>query len=79
MAGLRCWRVSRRLWEYLDGEIAGRLHQRVEGHLRECDDCQGLLSRLKEEAAAARLIEPISPPEDFAAKVMRRLEVMRAA
>jgi anti-sigma factor (TIGR02949 family) len=37
---MECAEVSRRLWEYLDGELAAKEAAAVGGHLAGCPHCQ---------------------------------------
>jgi|WetSurMetagenome_2_1015567.scaffolds.fasta_scaffold54649_1 predicted anti-sigma-YlaC factor YlaD len=74
MAGLRCRLLRRKLTEYLDGELAAKARAGVEKHLSTCRQCRKLLSYLREEYAAAEFVVRRPAPQDFADKVMARLQ-----
>jgi len=79
MAGVKCRLISRFLLEYVDEELSERPRAKVESHLGRCEHCRRLVSQLRSEAAVARLIQPVAPPENFTARVIGRLEVMEAS
>jgi len=78
MAGLKCRLIYRRVWEYVDEQLPANQKRAVEAHLDSCADCRQLVVKLRAEAAAAQLIQPLTPPADFAARVLQRIEALEA-
>jgi anti-sigma factor RsiW len=70
-ASIGCETAVRRLWDYLDGGLAGPTHREVEAHLATCAACPphfAFAARTLDALAAARAEAP-SPDEDAALRV----------
>jgi tetratricopeptide (TPR) repeat protein len=78
MAGWKCRLIYRRIWEYVDEQLPAAQKRAVEAHLDSCENCRQLVAKLRAEAAAAQLIQPLTPPADFAARVWQRIEALEA-
>lgn len=78
MTGIRCWIISRRLQEYLDGELSDRSRQIVQKHVAGCDACRHLLDDYKAQVEVASSIRLLEPPNNFTSNVMSRLELIEA-
>jgi anti-sigma factor RsiW len=68
--------APRHMSDYLDGELGARRRQRLDNHVRECDECRHLLAGLRQ--MLGRLRDLASPaarpdPEAMAARVRDRL------
>jgi hypothetical protein len=56
---------TERLSEYMDGELNATDASALEHHLRECDECAGILADLRLIAAQAGTLETREPPRDL--------------
>jgi hypothetical protein len=75
----RCRKVRELLVEHVDRELTEELRRRVEAHLATCQACRQLARELEEGSAWAERARPAVPAEDFAARVMARIEQVRPA
>jgi anti-sigma factor RsiW len=68
--------APRRMSDYLDGELAERSRTRLERHVRECEECRGVLRGLQRMLGKLRGMTPPSArpdPRATAARVRDRL------
>jgi len=74
-----CLEVLEDVYLYLDGELAAESHARIRQHLDDCSPClrkYGLEQDVK--ALVARCCGNDAAPETLRAKVLARLQVVRA-
>lgn len=62
---LKCFWTNRRLAAYLDGALSGRRVQAVAGHLRDCPECRGEVSRLEQLRGLLRATLTMAPEPDW--------------
>lgn len=65
-----------RMSDYLDGELTVRSRSRLEDHVRECEECRGLLHGLRRMIETLRGVAPPADrpdPREMALRVRERL------
>jgi anti-sigma factor RsiW len=67
--------VSDRLQDYVDGALPERLAARVRTHLDGCEVCAGEVAIWKSLEAKLGSLERIAPAEDFAERVLARVQL----
>ncbi len=65
---------TRRLSDYLDGELTGAERQAVEDHLTACARCRAVLDDLRGVARAAAGLEDRMPADDLWPAILERIE-----
>jgi predicted anti-sigma-YlaC factor YlaD len=71
VAGIRCREVLGHLSDYLDGEVTLEVRERIEAHLRECDQCERFGGQMSSIVASLR--KALKEPEPLNEEVERRL------
>lgn len=57
--------IQKHLSAYLDNELAPPMHEKVDSHIRECEECQMLLADFKEnQQRIANLVHPVPSMKD---------------
>lgn len=77
VAGIRCIEVLGHLSDYLDGDLPKEIRDRIEAHLRACDQCErfgGQMSQIV-KSLRVRLTEPAPMNEGIARRLRARLSV----
>lgn len=64
---------TRRLSDYLDGELSPAEAARLERHLAECDECTAVLADLRAVADRARSLEDRTAPAELWAEIAARI------
>lgn len=72
VAGIRCIEVLGLLSEYLDGEVSPEDRERIEAHLRGCDQCERFGGQMSSFVKSLR--ETLREPEPLDEGVARRLQ-----
>jgi anti-sigma factor RsiW len=75
VAGLRCGEVLALLSDYLDGDLDTAAREKVEGHVRGCDQCARFGGRFAAVVTALRQrLAPLPPVDDgVAVRLAERL------
>ena len=77
---MRCDTVQKKLDRFARQELAPRLRESVEAHLRECEDCRRHLARQERlEAVLTSVSEPPAVPEGFGDRLMTAARQRQAA
>lgn len=72
VAGIRCIEVLELLSDYLDEEVSQTDRDRIEAHLRGCDQCERFGGRMSSIVKSLR--ETLREPEPLDEGVARRLQ-----
>lgn len=77
---MRCDTVRKKLDRAIRQELAPRLRESVEAHLRECEDCRRHLARQERLAVVLMSVpEPPAVPEGFGDRLMAAAQQRKAA
>lgn len=71
---MRCRECETLLWSYLDRELAEGERREIDGHIATCPRCALALERLRAFPLRAGRLAVVTPPPDFTARLMRRIE-----
>ena len=71
VAGIRCIEVLEILSDYLDGDVSQEVKERIEAHLRGCDQCERFGGQMSSIVKSLR--EQLREPEPLEAGVAKRL------
>ena len=66
---MNCEEVIHELSDYIDGELAGTLHQELESHLEECSDCKLVVNQTKKTIEIFCDSEPIELPVEVRSRL----------
>jgi len=71
---MNCEDIKLHFFDYLTQRLDDELHKKVESHLKACKACQKELEELRRLLRLLDIAKPPRLPEDFAEKVMERIE-----
>ena len=71
---MRCRECEASLWSYIDGELPEDRQRLVDDHLAGCARCTLALERLRAFPLRLGMPYAATPPPDFTARLMRRIE-----
>ncbi|MBT8395919.1 MAG: zf-HC2 domain-containing protein [Gemmatimonadetes bacterium] len=72
VAGIRCIEVLALLSDYLDGDVSQEVKERIEAHLRGCDQCERFGGQMSSIVKSLR--EQLKEPEALDEGVAKRLQ-----
>jgi len=72
VAGIRCIEVLELLSDYLDGDVSQEVKERIEAHLRGCDQCERFGGQVSSIVKSLR--EQLKDPEPLDEGVVKRLQ-----
>ena len=72
VAGIRCIEVLELLSDYLDGDVSQEVKERIEAHLRGCDQCERFGGQMSSIVKSLR--EQLKEPEPLDEGVAKRLQ-----
>ena len=72
VAGIRCIEVLELLSDYLDGDVSQEVKERIEAHLRGCDQCERFGGQVSSIVKSLR--EQLKEPEPLDEGVVMRLQ-----
>ncbi len=72
VAGIRCIEVLELLSDYLDGDVSQEVKERIEAHLRGCDQCERFGGQVSSIVKSLR--EQLKEPEPLDEGVVKRLQ-----
>src|SRR5438132_10355929 len=67
---------TKRLSEYLDGELPESQRATLEAHLRACADCRATLEQLRRVVARAQALDDLTPAADLWPAIARHVGVV---
>ena len=73
---MRCRECRALLWSFVDCELGDGQHRAVEQHLDGCAACRLAHERARLFPLQIGHVSAVSPPPDFTARLMRRIEVL---
>lgn len=76
---MRCAAARKKISEYADGRLGGKISARLETHLETCSACREILKDFLVIAAEARRLETPDPPERVWTQIRSRLEAASTA
>jgi predicted anti-sigma-YlaC factor YlaD len=71
VAGIRCIEVLEILSDYLDGDVSQEVKERIEAHLRGCDQCERFGGQMSSVVKSLR--KQLKDPEPLDEGVAKRL------
>ena len=72
VAGIRCIEVLGYLSDYLDGELSQEVRDRIEAHLRGCDQCERFGGQMSQIVKSLRVhLQDPAPIEEGIARRLR--------
>lgn len=76
---MRCQTFHEKLEAFAAGELAPRLREKLESHLRTCSECRDALTRQQRLEALVRGVPETPVPDGFSSRVMARARLAHEA
>ena len=70
---MNCQRIEDHLSAYADGELEGALHEQVDSHLAECQNCRDTLTWLTTFHGLMAQVPEETPSQQFHLELMARV------